>query len=218
MSVTSQDFTGTVGIYEEGRNMLYERITDAWQDMRASTRRLIREEPSESRLLFYVLMSDMIFFLSWSIKTVIAPSAGVADRVPFTIAFWLIVALLMRTAMMYFFAIILGSALRIMGGTATWRETRTAVFWGALVAAPFGFLLAIVSVVFRLLEPYIPALGTDTITLLPYWISIMPFMWYISAGLAEAHEFRNTTTVFLCLLGVSLMLLLVGMLTLVSML
>jgi len=86
------------------------------------------------------------------------------------------------------------------------------------VAAPFGFLLAIVAVVFRLLEPYIPALGTDTITLLPYWISIMPFMWYISAGLAEAHEFRNTTTVFLCLLGVSLMLLLVGMLTLVSML
>ena len=207
MSVTREEFAGTVGTYEEGRNMLYERITDAWHNMHRSTRRLIREEPSEARLLFYVLMSDMIFFLSWSIKTVVAPTAGAVDRVPFEVAFWLIVALFMRTTLMYIFAILLGSVLRLMGGTASWRDTRTAVFWGALVAAPFGFLLALVTVVFRLLEPYVPALGVDTISLLPYWISIMTFLWYISAGLAEAHGFKNTTTVFVCILGVSILML-----------
>ena len=204
MSVTSEEFSPTIGTYQEGRNMLYERITDAWRDMRASTRRLILEQPSEARLLFYVLMSDMIFFLSWSLKTVVSPDAQAIDRVPFDIAFWLVIALFMRTSLMYLFSIVLGSCLRLMGGQASWRDTRTAVFWGALVAAPFGFLLAIVSVVFKALEPVLPVLGEDVIRILPYWISIMPFLWYISAGLAEAHGFRDATRVFVCLTGVSM--------------
>ena len=39
MSVTQEDFDNTVGTYEVGRNMLYERINDAWRDMQGSTRR-----------------------------------------------------------------------------------------------------------------------------------------------------------------------------------
>lgn len=216
MSMSSNEFAGTIGTYEEGRNMLYERITDAWKDMRLSTRRLIAEQPSEARLLFYVLMSDMVFFLSWSIKAIIAPSAAAAERMPLEIGFWLVVALFMRTSCIYLFSIVLGSAVRIMGGRASWRETRTAVFWGALVAAPFGFLLALVTVLFRVLEPMIPALGEDVIALLPYWISIMPFLWFISAGLSEAHGFENTSTVFVVMTGVSLMFVMTGMIVLSS--
>lgn len=208
MSVTSEEFSPTIGTYQEGRNMLYERISDAWRDMRASTRRLILEQPSEARLLFYVLMSDMIFFLSWSLKTVVVPNADAIERMPFDIALWLVIALCMRTSMMYVFSMVLGSCLRLMGGSGSWRNTRTAVFWGALVAAPFGFLLAIVTVVFKALESYLPVLSEDVIRILPYWISIMPFLWYISAGLAEVHGFRDTTRVFVCLTGVTMIMVL----------
>lgn len=193
---SGNDFLVTHGVFVERHSSLYERMSDAWQDMRASTRRLILEKPSEARLLFYVMMSDMIFFLSWSIKALVSPTAGAAARMPLEVAFWLVVALFFRTSTLYLCAILLGSVARICGGTATWRETRTAIFWGALVAAPFGFACAMITVVLSVLEPRFPALGADWITLPPYWLSLIPFVYFISAGIAEAHQFRRTSTVF----------------------
>lgn len=193
---TSEEFSGATGSYLIGRSNLADRIVDAWRDMDASTGRLLREQPTEARLLFYVLMSDMIFFLSWSIKAVVTPTAEAAERLPLEVSFWLVFALLCRTSAIYFMSILIGSAARIMGGTGTWRETRTAVFWGALVAAPFGFLCAIITVVLNALEPVIPMLGADWVALPPYWVSLIPFVWFISAGLARAHNFERVSTVF----------------------
>ena len=186
----------TFGVYQEGRNNLYERITDGWSDMRLSTRRLVEEKPSEARLFFYVLMSDLIFFISWSLKTVVAPTTVAAHKMPVEIGLWLIVALFCRSFAMYFASILLGCAARVMGGTGTWRETRTAVFWGALTAAPFGFFFAVVTVILASLEPHFPALAADWIALPPYWLSLVPFVWFISAALAEVHGFRRSETVF----------------------
>ncbi len=186
----------TSGVYQDGRNDLSERIRDAWFDMRLSTRRLVAEKPSEARLFFYVLMSDLIFFISWSLKTVVSPTTTATTKLPVEIGLWLIVALLCRSFAMYFFSILLGSGARVFGGTGSWRETRTAVFWGALVAAPFGFLFAVVAVVLASLEPVFPILGADWIALPPYWLSLIPFVWYISAGLAEVHGFKRTDTIF----------------------
>lgn len=194
--VTTEEFQRTVGIYEDERNNLGERIGDAWRNMQGSTRKLLKEQPTEARLLFYVLMSDMIFFLSWALKAVVAPTAEAAARLPLEIGFWLVFALLCRTSAMYFLAIVIGSGCRIMGGRASWRETRTAVFWGALVAAPIGFLFAVVTVCLAALEPTFPILGSNWIAVPPYWLSLIPFIWYISAGLAEAHQFRRTSNVF----------------------
>lgn len=186
----------TFGVYQEGRNNLYERISDAWTDMRLSTQRLVAEKPSEARLFFYVLMSDLIFFISWSLKTVVAPTMIATTKLPTEIGLWLVIALFCRSFAMYFFSILLGSASRVMGGVGTWRETRTAVFWGALVAAPFGFLFAVITVVLASLEPMFPFLGADLIALPPYWLSLIPFVWFISAALAEVHGFKRTETVF----------------------
>ena len=194
--VTSDEFSGAIGSYVVGRSNLADRIVDAWRDMDASTGRLLREKPTEARLLFYVLMSDMVFFLSWSIKAVVVPTAEAAARLPLEISFWLVFALLCRTSAIYFLSILIGSAARIMGGTGTWRETRTAVFWGALVAAPFGFLCALITVALTALEPVIPALGADWIALPPYWASLIPFVWFISAGIARAHNFERVFNVF----------------------
>ena len=186
----------TFGVYQDGRNNLAERIRDAWIDMRLSTGRLLAEKPSEARLFFYVLMSDLIFFISWSLKTVVSPTVVATTKLPTEIGLWLIVALFCRSFALYFFSILLGSAARVMGGKGNWRETRVAVFWGALVAAPFGFLCAVITIALASLEPVLPFLGADWIALSPYWLSLVPFVWFISAGLAEVHGFRRTETVF----------------------
>lgn len=201
----------TFGIYQEGRNGLSERILDGWKNMRLSTRRLVAEQPSEARLFFYVLLSDLIFFISWALKTVVSPTGVATLKLPTEIGLWLIVALFCRSFAMYLFSIILGSVMRILGGPATWKETRTAVFWGALVAAPFGFLCAVLTVVLASLEPIFPVLGADWIALPPYWLSLIPFVWLISAGLAEVNGFKRTDTVFGCMALLATVGLFVGM-------
>ena len=190
-------FIAARGKLVESRNNLGERILDAWRDMRGSTRRLIDEEPGEQRLLFYVLLSDIIFFLSWSLKTVVSPVSGVEDRVPLEIGMWLIAALLLRTTSMYFFSAVLTTGSRFFGGKGGWKETRCGVFWGALVAAPFGLLMAMLTVAMSWLEPYFPVFGQDWIALPPYWISLIPFIWFISQGLAEAQGFVKNSIPFM---------------------
>ena len=189
-------FTTEIGTYQTKHSSLGMRINDAWRDMRASTRRLIDENPSEGRLLFYILLSDMIFFLSWSLKAVVAPTLGAKDMLPAEIGIWLIVALFARTATVYVFSIVLGSLARIFGGKGSWKSTRAGVFWGSLVAAPFGLLFALITVLFATLEPRFPILQDEFVSQAPYWLSLIPFVYVISAGVAEAHHFKQTFPVF----------------------
>lgn len=189
-------FTTKIGTYETGHSGMAMRVFDAWGDMRASTRRLIGENPSEGRLLFYILLSDMVFFLSWSLKAVVAPTLGAKEMLPAEIGIWLIVALFARTAAVYCFSLVLGTAARIAGGQGSWKATRAGVFWGSFVAAPFGLFFALVTVVFASLETSMPFLQNEFISQAPYWLSLIPFVYFISAGVAEAHGFRQTYPVF----------------------
>jgi len=189
-------FTTEIGTYRTKRMGLAKRVVDAWRDMRASTRRLIGENPSEGRLLFYILLSDMVFFLSWSLKAVVAPSLGAKAMLPAEIGLWLIAALFLRTATIYGFSAILGLVLRLFGGSGMGKPTRAGVFWGSFVAAPFGLFFAIVTVIFSSLETTFPILQDDFISDLPYWASLIPFVYFISAGVAEAHRFKQTFPVF----------------------
>lgn len=206
----SEQTTASAGLYTpagklgEARGSLGERVIDAWRDMRASTRRLIDEKPSEHRLLFYVLMSDIVFFLSWSLKTVVSPVSGVKEQVPLEIGFWLIGALMLRTAAMYGFSAVVTAVARGVGGTGSWRDNRAGIFWGALVAAPFGLAMAIVTVCMSWLEPIFPVLQEDWVALPPYWISLVPFLWFISQGLAEANGYKKNALPFMIMSGLAL--------------
>jgi Yip1 domain len=192
-----EDLPVSTGVIKTGRNSLGNRISDSWHDMRKATRRLINERPAEPRLLFYVLMSDIVFFLSWSLKAIVKPSHVFVDKAnPGTIGMVLIAALLFRTSAMYFFSFVLYAGAKMFGGKGDWQETRCGVFWGALVAAPFGLLMAVVTVMFTYLEPYFPIFGADWIALPPYWLSLIPFIWFISQGLAEAHRFKTNSVSF----------------------
>ena len=194
------------GTLIEERTGLGVRIWDAWRNMR----RLIDEGPSEHRLLFYVLLSDMVFFLSWSLKTVVSPVSGVKDYVPLEIGVWLIAALMFRTAVMYLFSLVVWLGCR-SGGAGTWKATRIGVFWGALVAAPFGLLMAIATVMMSWLEPVYPILSQEWVQLPPYWISLVPFIWFISQGINEAHGFKRNSISFIIMSVVTLLGMLAAM-------
>lgn len=190
------EFTTEIGTYQTKHIGLAFRVFDAWKDMRASTRRLIDENPSEGRLLFYILLSDMVFFLSWALKAVVAPTLGAKELLPAEIGIWLIVALFARTASVYAFSWVLGIAMRLFGGKGSWKSTRAGVFWGSFVAAPFGLLFALVTVLFASLETRFPILQDAFVSQAPYWMSLIPFVYFISAGVAEAHHTRQTYPVF----------------------
>jgi hypothetical protein len=194
-----EKFSAGHGTFQTERTGMVQRVLDAWKDMRASTRRLIDEDPSEARLLFYVLMSDMVFFLSWTLKAVVRPSAGAESIIPNNVALLMVGALLLRTAAIYVFTLILGSILRLFGGTGTWKATRAGVFWGSFVSAPFGLLAAVVAVILTTLEPSHPWLKESWVALPPYWIGLIPFTWFISYGIAEAQGLEKASFIFMVL-------------------
>ncbi|QHQ34811.1 YIP1 family protein [Algicella marina] len=183
----------------ENRIGLGPRIWSSFRDMRAATRRLIEEQPSEQRLLFFVLLSDIIFFLASAMQTVVAPPEAMKEEIPLGIGLVLIGALLLRTTCMYVFSFFLNIASKAFGGQGTWRDTRIGVFWGALVAAPVGFLMALLTVGMEWLKPSFPVFGNQWVTMLPYWIGVIPFMWIVSQGLAEAQRFKSNVISFIVL-------------------
>lgn len=189
---------------------LPERIAEAWRDMPAATRRLLAEHPPEARLLVFVILSDLAFFLSWTLKTVLAPSSVAAAALPLNIALWLMAALLLRTLCLYAFAAVARIACTAFGGIGDWHATRVAVFLGALVAAPFGLLAAALAVALSAAEPHVPLFANPLFALPPYYIGLVPFLWFISAGLATVHGFARTGWTFLALSVATVALSLVG--------
>ncbi len=179
--------------------------------MRASTRALIAEKPSEGRLLYLLLWSNLAFFLSWTLKAVVVPNEAGVSLVSVEIGVLFLAAVIGRTAALYVFAMVAGAVARILGGQGTWRNTRTAVFWGAFVTAPFGVIAAVFSVLFTNLEFHYPIFGAAWISNPPYYLGLLPFVWYISAGVAVAQGFRKTSPIFLAMSVLSLVALVGGM-------
>ncbi len=204
MGVQPEAYQGYTGVFSTNRTSMLERVLDAWKDMRSSARRMIDEAPNEGRLVFMVLLSDLVFFLSWSIKTVVAPMSSASDLIPLEISVWLVGALMLRTACMYTFSLIVYGFCRLFKGQGTWYETRVCVFWAALVAAPFGFIAALVTVSMYSLEEYVPLFREDWISLPPYWLGLIPFVWFISEGISESHKFKNSSPVFMVMSLLSL--------------
>lgn len=216
MTEINSEFEAARGVYQFERSSLGARVLDAWRDMRASTRRLLREKPGEGRLIFYVLASDMVFFISWTLKTMVAPASVAgsmisADKIPLL----MIAALMLRTGLMYAFSGGVFLATKAFKGEADWKDTRTGVFWGAFVSAPFGLLAAVLASIMGIWEPTFPSLANPILQLPVYWLGLIPFVFYISAGVAEANNFRMTAPTFMAMsvfaLGLTIVAMIYGM-------
>lgn len=195
--------------HDQNQTGLGPRILSSWRDMRAATRRLIEEEPGEHRLLFFVLLSDIVIFFATCLKMIVSPAEFFADNAPLWVGIALMVMLFVRTAAMYVFSGVLWLVARMVGGQGSWKATRVGVFWGALVAAPFGLLMALVTIFISAFEQDFPILKNEWVALPPYWISLVPFIWFISQGLAEAQRFKSNSLWFIVLSGMALVAMLI---------
>lgn len=176
---------------------VWSRILLSYRDMRLTTRGLIAERPTEARLLVFVLLSDMIFFLSRGLALVVSPGAAAEDALPLSIGLWLVGVLLLRTLALYTFSAVVCLVSRVFGGRGSWRETRTGVFWASLVAAPIGVAGALVSAGLAHLEPMYPIVAEPMIAGPPLLIGVVAFVYFLAAGVAEAQGFRKTGPIYI---------------------
>lgn len=170
----------------------YDRILDAYADMRFSTRSFIASAPSEGRLLFLALLSDVIFFLARSISMVVLPPDEVRLALPEFIGLGLVVAFLFRTALFYVIAALAKILSLPFGGKGSWYATRCAIFWAALVSAPVEIFASALTVVAVFSQRYFPSFEADWLIEAPYFIGPIAFGFFLSAGVAEAQGFRYT--------------------------
>lgn len=190
---------------QSGRTYL-DRIVDAYADMRASTRSFIVTRPSEARLLFLALLSDVIFFLARSISMVVAPPIEVQASLPHFVGLGVVIAFLFRTSLFYVIAAIAKVASYPFGGRGSWYDTRCAVFWAALVSAPIEMIGAILTVLVVYLRPSVPFLDSEWLIETPYFLGPIAFGFFLAAGVAEAQGFRYTYRVMaaLAIIGIGL--------------
>lgn len=181
------------------RDSYAARILDAYVDMRRSTRAFIEIGPSEARLLFLALLSDVIFLMARSLSMVIAPPQEVATALPLKFGAVLIVAFLLRTSIFYVSAALATAGSRVFGGRGSWYETRCAVFWAALVSAPVEVFGAAVSVTLTAIRRNAPGFEGDWLVEAPYYFGPIAFGYFLAAGVAEAQGFRYTWRVMAAL-------------------
>ena len=194
---TDPEFSGLKGTYDDAPEGVWLRVWRSWIDMAGVTRKLIDEAPSEGRLIFYLVMSDLIFFLSWTFKTVITPAMEDAPDTPVVIGIWLLVALMVRTALFYLASVLVWVMCIGVGGQGNWRETKAGMFWGSLVSAPFGFVAAFVTV--GLLQVGSDMISNEWAVIIPFILAMLPFVWYIASGVSAAHKFTQPYILFVVL-------------------
>jgi hypothetical protein len=199
---------------EEGT--LSARIRLSFSDMRRATRLLLDENPTEPRLLFFVLMSDVIFFLNFGLKFVVSPAgASLESSLPSefagVIGGLVAICFLLRTATLYVFSGAVTLFCKLLGGKGSWRDTRAGIFWASLVAAPIGLLGALLVVAMGYLAPELPVLAQPAAQMPVQLMGVVAFVFFVSAAVAEAHGFRNTSPVFVAFSLVTVAILLGGL-------
>jgi len=192
------------------RHALTHRVIYAWWHMRRTTARLVGARPSDGYLLQLLLLSTVGFVLAWTIRAVLVPGpdglrliAVPVDALAAMVTF--------RLVGLYVLSILLALACRALGGRGSHRETRIAVFWAALVAAPFDVAAALAVLGFYQLSLWFPILAAPQLLNGFYWIGLLAFAWYLAAAIAQVHLFRSTASTFLYITLASLVAVLLAL-------
>lgn len=114
------------------------RVLTAWADLRGATRAVLDARPSEGALLALAMLSGVLHFLGEVAGVWLGPEGrGLGgDEVIARIGAGFVGALIFRVLFLYLLAGAVWGIARSCGGTGSAYETRVAVFWAALVAAP----------------------------------------------------------------------------------
>lgn len=175
------------------------RTVRAFFNMQETTEKLLQQHPSEARLLLLVLISDVMFALSWTIKDVFLSSSPSSATLGSDLMMWIVLTIMMRTMLIYAMALVIGVVFKFMGSKVTIQETRIGVIWGVFIAAPIGLLMSELVAMIDWMGFDFAILQGQGIQSLPYWLGMIPFLWFVSKGAAVANRVNNTLPVFVAM-------------------
>jgi hypothetical protein len=161
------------------------RMLGAWADLRGSMRAELDRDPSEGRLLFYVMLSGLIWFAGRTAVLVYGPLGPVIPEDVFVgrVGLEFVSAVFFRTLAFYALAALAGLIAWAAGGSGGWRDSRAALFWAALVAAPVILAATLLS----LLLSGVPGQAGAIASML----GAVAFAWAVAQCIAEAHGFTS---------------------------
>ena len=161
------------------------RVLAAWADLRGSMRAELDRGPTEGRLLYYAVLSGLVWFLGRAALLAWGPAAPAMtpDLFRARIAAELISAVFFRTLALYALAAIIGAIARAAGGSGSWRDSRAALFWAALVAAPAILAAHLLSVLLTGVPGQAGAIAG--------MLGALAFGWAAAHCIAEAHGFAS---------------------------
>ncbi len=161
------------------------RMLGAWADLRGSMRAELARDPSEGRLLFYVMLSGLIWFFGRYATLVYGPLGPAIPEEVFAgrVGVEFVSAVFFRTLALYALAALAGAVARAAGGGGGWRDSRAALFWAALVAAP----VMLAGTFLSLLLTGIPGQAGAIAGML----GAVAFAWAVAQCFAEAHGFAS---------------------------
>jgi hypothetical protein len=168
---------------------LFDRIVMTWRAPRRAARVEI-DAADEARLLFYAFAAAIFGLIGAVGAQALNPAPAIAADFQQWVVTKTVVGLFVQPLGYYGAAGIMGLLCRGAGGTGGWRDTRAAVFWTALAAAPAGAMLAVVG----------GALTAGGAGLWPAAVgkAAGSAVWaaLLAPALAEAHGFRSAWPVF----------------------
>jgi hypothetical protein len=176
------------------------RMLGAWADLRGSMRVELNRAPTEGRLLFYVMLAGLFRFAGEAMELAYGPLALTtpADVFRGQIAAQFITIFLFLTLLTYAVAATGGALARAMGGTGSWHDSRAALFWAALVAAPAILAAKLLSLVLAGLP--VPVLGSIEM------LGGVAYAWTTAHCFAEAHGFSSVWRVLAVVAGLAIAL------------
>jgi len=172
------------------------RVLGAWADLRGAMRAEIDQVPSEGRLLFYLVLSQIVWLIGRLMALTFGPlgPAYSSDDLA-SAASGQVASLFFRLLLMYGVAALGHGLARAFGGTGGWRDSRAALFWAALVAAPAMLAATLLSLLASGLTPWAgPSVGM---------LGNVAFAWVLAQCMAEAHGFARgwKVMVAICILA-----------------
>ncbi len=164
---------------------VFWRVLGAWADLRGSMRAELDRDPSEGQLLFFVMLSGLIWFAGRIAVLVYGPLGPVIPEDEFVgrVGLEFISAVFFRTLAFYALAALAGLIARAAGGSGGWRDSRAALFWAALVAAPVILAANFLSLLLAGIPGQAGAIASMA--------GAVAFAWAVANCFAEAHGFAR---------------------------
>lgn len=163
-------------------------IIRAYQGPRASMRRRLAAHPGEERLLIYLVVAILLFFVARIPNLLVSSSLQTTEEISGSAIFVtnLVASFFFAPLLFYGIASVSRIVSKIFGGSGNGYASRLALFWSLLVVSPFSLLSTI-------LQSAIPVLWLST-TLPVVMFLLFAFVWGACLSIAEGFKSPYLTT------------------------